>query len=160
MGRTNDAYRLYMASPEWAARRKAKLAEAGYRCERCKARDELEVHHLSYERFGNEQPHELQVLCRSCHAAHGEHWDVLPISDNAPARALTAAVVRAADTDRSMRAGITRMRITIELAQRGAEYLDPQIVRDLHAMRRRLKRMEKSYRTTCERGKSQKEAAP
>jgi len=27
-----------------------------------------DCHHLTYEHFGNESPHELQYLCRECHS--------------------------------------------------------------------------------------------
>jgi 5-methylcytosine-specific restriction endonuclease McrA len=49
---------------------------AGHRCEgydlaspdgRCRATDDLTVHHLSYDHLGREYPWELEVLCQACH---------------------------------------------------------------------------------------------
>jgi phage terminase large subunit GpA-like protein len=41
---------------------------AGWRCERCGERTRrLEVHHLTYERFGRELLMDLQALCEPCH---------------------------------------------------------------------------------------------
>jgi 5-methylcytosine-specific restriction endonuclease McrA len=38
-------------------------------CERCKSRVDLECHHRTYARFGNELPGDIEVLCKSCHKA-------------------------------------------------------------------------------------------
>lgn len=66
------AYMRYLRSPEWRAHRERALAAADHRCQRCGAPDELEVHHLSYDRLGFERPQDLQVLCNPCHALeHG-----------------------------------------------------------------------------------------
>ena len=56
--------------------RDAKLSIAGYRCEQCGARDRLDVHHLTYDRFGgDERMSDLRVLCRPCHnKAHGRKF--------------------------------------------------------------------------------------
>ena len=76
-----DAYRKaeynrYMRSDDWFIIRDAKLAIARRRCEQCGARDRLDVHHLTYDRFGgDERMTDLQVLCRPCHnAAHGRKF--------------------------------------------------------------------------------------
>jgi 5-methylcytosine-specific restriction endonuclease McrA len=65
--RYSQAYRDYMASQAWAARRAAALELAGHKCERCGAADRLTVHHRTYCRLGREAPADLQVLCPSCH---------------------------------------------------------------------------------------------
>lgn len=65
------SYEDYLLTPEWQDTRRRALVKAGHRCERCRARDGLEVHHLTYERKGHELPEDLTVLCRRCHeAAH------------------------------------------------------------------------------------------
>lgn len=105
MARASEVYRIYMQSPEWAERRKAKLTEAGYHCERCPSRERLEVHHRSYQNFGRERMEELEVLCHDCHAAeHGEDWDgALPIAGPSLRDfAHTAAVTTASGTHRVM----------------------------------------------------------
>lgn len=63
-------YESYMASPNWRKRRQTALKLAGYRCQGCgvtSADERLEVHHLTYERFGHENDADLVVLCRDCH---------------------------------------------------------------------------------------------
>jgi hypothetical protein len=61
-------HEAFLASPEWKRIRRDALAQAGYRCDRCATSDRLEVHHLTYERFGGqEQLEDLRVLCRTCH---------------------------------------------------------------------------------------------
>jgi 5-methylcytosine-specific restriction endonuclease McrA len=58
----------YRVQPEWQARRTATLARAGYRCQVCAEHDDrLDVHHSSYERYGDEDPFDLIVLCAQCH---------------------------------------------------------------------------------------------
>lgn len=71
-------YRAYIASPKWAWKRWAKLQQVGGKCEMCGTRDELEVHHKTYERFGRERGEDLQVLCAICHDIyHGELGNIL-----------------------------------------------------------------------------------
>ena len=70
-----------MQSPEWDRLRTQKLQESGYRCLDCGGSERLEVHHLTYERFGHERLTDLQVLCHVCHAeAHGRVPSVGPIA--------------------------------------------------------------------------------
>jgi len=58
----------YRMQPEWRARRSATLARAGYRCQVCAEHDDrLDAHHNSYERYGDEEPFDLVVLCAQCH---------------------------------------------------------------------------------------------
>lgn len=66
-------YARYLRSRRWQGKRKDALHRAGYRCEyrrydwRCKATKRLDVHHLTYKRFGNEQLDDLMVVCRFHH---------------------------------------------------------------------------------------------
>lgn len=60
-------YRAYLESAAWQAKRLAALKRAGFVCLQCGSRDRLEVHHLSYERLGDELPADLTVLCARCH---------------------------------------------------------------------------------------------
>jgi len=58
----------YREQPEWRVRRVQALARAGYRCQTCGENDvRLDVHHNSYERYGDESPLDLIVLCAPCH---------------------------------------------------------------------------------------------
>ena len=64
-------YTAHLASPEWQLIRADKLARAGWLCERCGASGvrgaPLHVHHLTYERLGDEPPEDLLVVCPACH---------------------------------------------------------------------------------------------
>lgn len=62
-------YADFLASPEWAFTRKLALRRAGHRCQGCNDSDNLEVHHRTYERRGEEAPGDLTVLCSGCHTA-------------------------------------------------------------------------------------------
>jgi 5-methylcytosine-specific restriction endonuclease McrA len=58
----------YRKQPEWQVRRTATLARAGYRCQVCAEHDDrLDVHHNTYDRYGDEAPFDLIVLCAPCH---------------------------------------------------------------------------------------------
>lgn len=62
-------YTAYLHSKHWKKVRSIALNNAGYKCQACSNKDAiLDVHHNSYERLGNEDPTDLIVLCRSCHA--------------------------------------------------------------------------------------------
>ena len=62
-------YTAYLHSKHWKKVRSVALQKAGYKCQACSTKDTiLDVHHNSYDRLGNEDPSDLIVLCRSCHA--------------------------------------------------------------------------------------------
>lgn len=63
-----DRYYEYLRSPEWDARRKAKIVEAGGRCQLCYKSSKLNVHHRTYDRVFNELPTDLIALCEKCHS--------------------------------------------------------------------------------------------
>jgi 5-methylcytosine-specific restriction endonuclease McrA len=70
----------YWRSKAWRRRRRAVLKRDSYACTSCgrKRGDDdprlkrgttiLEVHHLTYERFGREELEDLLTLCQRCHA--------------------------------------------------------------------------------------------
>lgn len=64
-------YKKYLRSAKWRNISAAMKKYANFTCQRCKARlhpSALDVHHLTYERLGNERPSDLQVLCHAkCH---------------------------------------------------------------------------------------------
>jgi hypothetical protein len=65
------AYRDYLRSAEWKARRDRALHEGGNRCRLDASHTgRLEVHHNSYERLGSERSEDLVVLCDECHRRH------------------------------------------------------------------------------------------
>lgn len=69
-------YMAYVNSPEWKEKRKLVLKRDGYCCRKCSASYKngatLQVHHLTYERFKNEDLADLITLCVECHKeTHG-----------------------------------------------------------------------------------------
>lgn len=70
------AYRAYMVSTEWVRRSNELRGFAEWKCEGCgRERTDtrpLDVHHLTYERLGNERAEDLVVLCRRCHEEQHE----------------------------------------------------------------------------------------
>lgn len=69
----SDEYLAYMQSDKWRLTRMEALGLAGGKCARCGTTEQLEVHHLTYERLGQELPADLTVLCLPDHkAAHAE----------------------------------------------------------------------------------------
>ena len=69
--RRQQSYQEYLKSDHWREVRKEKLKEAGYKCERCGAKESLDIHHLTYARLGHERMSDLQALCRPCHRKAG-----------------------------------------------------------------------------------------
>ena len=63
-----------MQSPEWDTIRRKRLAIDDYTCQGCGYQSKpLDVHHVTYERFGHEDIDDLLSLCRDCHnEVHGE----------------------------------------------------------------------------------------
>ncbi len=61
-------YNAYINSKKWRAFREKIFAERGRRCERCEFDGKgLQVHHLTYTRFGHELATDVEVLCKACH---------------------------------------------------------------------------------------------
>lgn len=59
-------YISYINSGKWRNKSKRIRKKRGA-CEHCGSIYRLQVHHLTYERLGNELPSDLLVLCRDCH---------------------------------------------------------------------------------------------
>jgi 5-methylcytosine-specific restriction endonuclease McrA len=65
-----NEYTGYISSPEWRQKAEEAKSKAGYRCQVCnRSRTEvqLDAHHRTYERLGNELQEDITVLCRECH---------------------------------------------------------------------------------------------
>lgn len=75
-----ELYADYLKSQEWADRRERVLRRAGYRCEGCQDRPANEVHHLTYDHWGNEFLFELVAMCGECHS----RWHGHPTRPKAP----------------------------------------------------------------------------
>lgn len=65
-----ESYPAYLNSSHWRTVRNRALQRAGWRCKRCGAKRDLNVHHVSYERLGAELDSDLEVLCFACHNGH------------------------------------------------------------------------------------------
>lgn len=57
----------YYCSREWALLKRIVQERSRGMCERCRRGTHDETHHLTYERFGHENPEDLQALCTPCH---------------------------------------------------------------------------------------------
>lgn len=63
-------YKQFLGSDYWDCVRKYRMHQAGFACELCSAKGQLNVHHKTYEHHGAEHQflEDLTVLCRDCHA--------------------------------------------------------------------------------------------
>lgn len=60
-------YVIYLRSPLWRLRRRIWIVRAGGRCQRCRSRRRLTIHHRTYRRLGHERRADVTVLCWDCH---------------------------------------------------------------------------------------------
>lgn len=60
-------YSQYLDSDAWKQRRTHVRRRSRGWCERCKVGRIADVHHLTYERVGNEDASDLIAVCRPCH---------------------------------------------------------------------------------------------
>ena len=66
-------YDLYLQSKEWKQKRSEVLFRDGHCCQLCGDEENLRVHHLTYNRIGDEALFDLVTLCSYCHAnEHGK----------------------------------------------------------------------------------------
>lgn len=80
----SERYTRYMTSTRWKTVRCIVLFLAEFRCDECGSGGAVEVHHLTYQRFGRERLDDLQPLCRECHER--KHGGPLATSINAMAK--------------------------------------------------------------------------
>jgi 5-methylcytosine-specific restriction endonuclease McrA len=60
-------YTAYLQTPEWFAKRQVVFHRANGVCEGCRRLPAVHVHHLTYERVGDELLFDLVAVCRACH---------------------------------------------------------------------------------------------
>jgi hypothetical protein len=82
-------YDEYLKTPEWAAKREQALERDGRHCRLCNTSDNLQVHHRTYLRRGNEDLNDLTTLCKSCH----EHFHKKVNQDEIMTRTYMAPIV-------------------------------------------------------------------
>jgi 5-methylcytosine-specific restriction endonuclease McrA len=63
----NEEYEKYLKSDHWQKKRLQILDFWDHRCCICNSSENLEVHHRTYERVGNELITDCIVLCDKCH---------------------------------------------------------------------------------------------
>lgn len=63
----NMSYKEYLQTDHWKSTRMGALKRARFKCQLCNSKDDLNVHHRTYDRLGGELASDLIVLCRSCH---------------------------------------------------------------------------------------------
>jgi len=74
------SYSGYLQTDHWKRVRLGAMKRAWFQCEKCGSEQEIQVHHLTYDRLWHERPGDLIVLCRECHLiTHGlldpgAHW--------------------------------------------------------------------------------------
>lgn len=62
-----EAKQAYLHSFEWRTLRQQVLLRDNYACQSCGAKQNLEVHHITYEQLGKEKLTDLVALCSKCH---------------------------------------------------------------------------------------------
>jgi 5-methylcytosine-specific restriction endonuclease McrA len=69
-------YQKYIKSERWKAKCKLFWEVNGRWCRGCRTtRGALHVHHITYDRLGNEALSDLRGLCSKCHKeVHELHW--------------------------------------------------------------------------------------
>ena len=66
-------YEKHIRSAKWKNIRRDLFKIRGEKCESCGARSSmLEVHHLNYDRLGNELITDLKIVCKPCHVKEDE----------------------------------------------------------------------------------------
>jgi hypothetical protein len=69
---TRERYALYLQSKQWHEKSLVVKQRDRFRCVACYSKSALQVHHNTYERWGNEAFDDLVTVCRECHARiHG-----------------------------------------------------------------------------------------
>lgn len=63
-------YHEYLLTPQWQTKRENVLIFWGHRCALCFSDINIEVHHRTYKRLGNELMTDLIALCSDCHSDH------------------------------------------------------------------------------------------
>lgn len=60
-------YKDYLKTDHWRDARSRALKRAGYKCQLCGCRGNLQVHHNNYKNIWHEKDGDLIVLCWKCH---------------------------------------------------------------------------------------------
>lgn len=64
-----EDYNAYMASPEWAeVKRRYRASLRPQDCGLCGTDQNIQIHHMTYDRIGEEELADLAALCGDCHS--------------------------------------------------------------------------------------------
>ena len=64
----SNEYKTYIKTDGWKTKAEIRKKVDGYKCAICGKTDNLQVHHLHYKTFMNENPEtDLVTLCKECH---------------------------------------------------------------------------------------------
>jgi 5-methylcytosine-specific restriction endonuclease McrA len=78
-------YHKYLKSADWKSNRLDVLKRDSFSCRRCgengRPGNELDVHHLTYERIYHEELRDLITLCRGCHGEVHYTGEVIECSE-------------------------------------------------------------------------------
>lgn len=64
------AYAAYLKSEHWRLFKLRILALRGAACEICRSTNDIQLHHLTYERRGAELDSDVVLACKDCHARY------------------------------------------------------------------------------------------
>jgi 5-methylcytosine-specific restriction endonuclease McrA len=68
-----DSYEEYLLSSYWQEKKNWILECFEWKCKKCGRKENLNVHHKNYDSVGNENLHDVTVLCNKCHKEeHGK----------------------------------------------------------------------------------------
>lgn len=68
MSFSEQQYFSYMSSPQWAEKKRQRMAIDGGRCQMCGTTENLQIHHFGYKNFTTENPWvDLVTVCENCH---------------------------------------------------------------------------------------------
>lgn len=62
-------HRIYIQGDRWKERKAAYYKKHGKKCAACLETNNVDLHHMTYKRLGNEWDEDLVPLCRNCHNA-------------------------------------------------------------------------------------------
>ena len=68
--RVPEVYQAYIGSNAWKHKREHRKNLDCYKCNQCPRVNNLTVHHITYERLGDELMEDLITLCGHCHHTH------------------------------------------------------------------------------------------
>lgn len=91
---SKDEYAQYLTSPHWLLIQDL-VYSAVTHCQLCWFGHPLNIHHITYERLGNENFEDLIVLCQRCHIerAHGKRISPSELNTLVTGQLMTSGVL-------------------------------------------------------------------